>query len=236
MDHNDLKHYGYLFKTDKIITNGYHRFYHKELVEYKHKTIGMIEIGIDSFKSLDMWKQYFPKAFIYGLDINIEYKDERMYIVKEDQSNLDSLKYFKTQISHPIYFINDDGSHIPEHQLLSFDYLFSNVLKDGGTYIIEDIKVSYWKRGVSYNYPVNYGYEHPNSIIEQFKLVLDYVNSYYINDEDKQKLHEKTSFLSKETKDKILSITFAQNCIIIKKKGLNDLHYCKPPYQFIHNS
>ncbi len=235
MEHNDLKHYGYLFKTDKVTTNGYHRFYHKELAEYKHKTFGMIEIGVEQFKSLDMWKQYFPKAFVYAIDINIQYEDERIKIFRADQSNLDSLQHIKSQITHPILFINDDGSHIPEHQLLSFDYLFSNVLKDGGTYIIEDVEVSYWKNGNSYGYATKYGFQHPTSIVEKFKLLIDYVNAYYISDENKQILHEKTSFVSKETKDKILSITFAPNCIIIKKKGINDHHYTKNQYPNLSN-
>lgn len=233
MEHNDLKHYGYLFKTDKITEYGYHRFYHKELVEYKHKTMGMIEIGIDKFKSIDMWKHYFPKVFVYGIDIQFEYEDPRIKIFKADQSSLVALEEIKPKIIHPIYFIVDDGSHVPDHQLLTFDYLFSNVLKEGGTYIIEDIEVSYWKNGNIYGYNVNYGYEHNKSLIEKFKLILDYVNSYYLSDEDKKNLDEKTMFLSKETKDKILSITFAQNCIIIKKKGINDYLYTKNTYQHI---
>jgi hypothetical protein len=64
-------------------------------------------------------------------------------------------------------------------------------------------------------------------------LLVDYVNSYYLNEENKQKLDEKTSFMSKETKDKILSITFVPNSIIIKKKGINDYQYTKKSYEFI---
>ena len=235
IDMNDLKHFGYLYESDKIKTHGYHRFFHKELCEYRNKEMGMIEIGVATFKSIDMWKKYFPKAFIYGIDINIQYVDSRIKIFKVDQSKLEELISIKPQITHPIYFINDDGSHIPEHQLLTFDYLFSNVLKDGGTYIIEDIEVSYWKQGIIYDYVTSYGYTHPNSIIEKFKLVLDYVNSYYMNDENKKILNEKTNFLSEETKNKILSITFSQNCIIIKKKDLNDYYYTSNPYHFIYN-
>jgi hypothetical protein len=232
MEHNDLKHYGYLFKTDKIINHGYHRFYHKELVEYKHKTMGMIEIGIENFKSVDMWKHYFPKSFIYGIDLNINYQDPRIKIIKTDPSKLSELESLKTIITHPIYFINDNGRQLPRNQIITFNYLFSNVLKDGGTYIIDDIEVSYWKKGNINGTITECGYSHPESIIEKFKLVLDYVNTFCISDETKEILHEKTSFLSKETKDKILSITFGQNCIIIKKKGINDMHYHKPPYNY----
>jgi hypothetical protein len=234
MEHNDLKHYGYLFKSDKVTQHGYHRFYHKELVEYKHKTFGMIEVGVENFKSIDMWKHYFPKVFVYGIDNHIQYEDGRIKIFKVNQCNLTTLNEIKSQLTHPILFINDNGSHLPEHQLLSFDYLFSNVLKDGGTYIIEGIDVSYWKNGNINGYNAKYGFEHPTSIVEKFKLLLDYVNSYFLNEENKKILDEKTSYLSKETKDKILSITFSLNCIIIKKKGINDYHYSKGEYAFKH--
>lgn len=228
MHHNDLKHYGYLYKTNKITLYGYHRFYHKELVEYKHKTFGMIEIGVDQFKSIDMWKQYFPKAFIYAIDTNIQYEDARIKIFKKKQCDISSLEEIKSQITHPIYFINDNGTHLPSDQLTTFDYLFSNILKDGGTYIIENIEVSYLKHIDINLADTTYKIGNSKSLIEKFKLLLDYVNSYFLLDEDMIILDEKTNFLSKDTKDKILSITFAYNCIIIKKKCLSDNLYNKP--------
>jgi glycosyltransferase involved in cell wall biosynthesis len=77
---------------------------------------------------------------------------------------------------------------IPEHQLITFDYLFSNVLEDGGVYIIEDIEVSYWKKGILYSYDAKYGFENKSSIIEKFKLLVDYVNCYFLNDNVKKKI------------------------------------------------
>ena len=180
-----------------------------------------------------MWKDYFRHAYIYAIDINKEYQDGRFRIFKTDQSDIKNLEVVKNNIRHPIYFINDDGSHIPEHQIISFDYLFSNVLEEGGVYIIEDIEVSYWKTGNLYGYNANYGFLHNLSIVEKFKLLVDYVNSSFLSENDKKILDENTQFISSKTKDSILSINFSENCIIIKKKNKDDFKYHNP-YGFAH--
>jgi hypothetical protein len=43
----------------------------------------------------------------------------------------------------PFDFIIDDGSHVNSHQIESFRILWP-FLKDGGTYIVEDVQTSYW--------------------------------------------------------------------------------------------
>lgn len=228
---NDFKNFGIECKTDKVLTHGYDRFYNKELEEYRNmESIGILEIGIQNSESMKLWKKYFPKAFIYGINTNINYQDECSKIFKAEQSNLNDLKRIKSELENKIYFINDDGCHIPEHQLISFDYLFTNVLEDGGVYIIEDIEVSYWKTGNIYNYNTKYGFEHKSSIIEKFKLLVDYTNYNFLSDHDKYILEKKTDFLSSETKRKILSISFCENCIIIKKKKEEDYTYHSPYY------
>jgi len=231
MSNNDLENYGIEYCTDKITTHGYHRFYNKELEEYRRlKNIGILEIGIQHNNSLNLWKKFFPNAFVYGIDINIDYSDERCKIFKVDQSSLIQIQNVKSQINNPIYFINDDGSHVPEHQILCFDYFFSEILKEGGVYIIEDIETSYWKKGQVYGYPTNYGFQNYFSIIEKFKLLVDYVNFNFLSEKDRKILDEKTNFISQKTKKSILSINFSENCIIIKKKNENDYNYHNPYY------
>lgn len=224
--YNDIYTSGSDAETDKIYMHGYHRFYDTVLNKYRNmQNIGMMEIGVQGYNSIKMWLSYFKYAHIYGIDIDQKQsEDERVDLYKCDQSNLLDLQNIRSILDpkYPIMFIIDDGSHIPEHQMLSFDYFFSEVLQDGGVYIIEDTEVSYWKAGTLYGYNANYGWKDNKSLIEKFKWIADIINIKYINDNEKNELNSYTTFLSDKTKNAISSITFAQNCIIIYKKQLDD--------------
>lgn len=53
--------------------------------------------------------------------------------------------------NEPFDVIIDDGSHINDHQILGFKYLFKDWIKAGGLYIIEDIESS------CFDWPANVG-------------------------------------------------------------------------------
>ena len=80
----------------------------------------MLEIGIEQKNSLNLWLDYFPHAYIYGIDIHKQEQGDRYKIIKCDQSDSKMLKgVVKREIEPlhlPMFFILDDGSHIPEHQ------------------------------------------------------------------------------------------------------------------------
>ena len=143
-----FKQIGSDFKTDKVLHHGYH-FYYPQYLEYLRTTkFKMLEIGLGTFShntgnSPKLWKTYFPHANIFTMDINQEYQDEYSRVIKGDQSSILDLEKVKNIIKD-CDFIIDDGSHHPEHQLLTFNYFFSNLLNLGGVYIIEDIECSYW--------------------------------------------------------------------------------------------
>lgn len=233
---NILGALGTRYGTDKISTHGYHRYYHDILSPLRDKSFNMMEIGVAGYNSIDMWKAYFPLAKIYGIDIKSEYRDERICVFRADQSSKEQLQNIITQIPARCDFIIDDGSHIPEHQGLTFDLFFRDLLNDGGVYIIEDIETSYWKRGGLYGYSTAYGWEHSASIIERFKSVVDFINARYIGPDDTTRLLEKIGgFFSLSTLLAISSITFGQNCIIIKKKMPYEYRYITDtPYNFAH--
>jgi hypothetical protein len=162
-----------------------------------------------------MWLELFPNAFIYGMDIKKKYSGPRHKVVKGDQSDIQDLNYIKNAIiKDNLFFIIDDGSHIPEHQLLTFNTLFPSLI-EGGIYVIEDIETSYWKRGTIYGYPTEYGFRNKRSIIEIFKDVIDSINSEFAGKQNNQVLHH----------DLISSITFFKNCILIVKKTQSERNY-----------
>jgi hypothetical protein len=206
-------------KSDKIFQHHYYQYYPKFIEYYKNfNNLAMLEIGIENKFSLNLWLEYFPNAFIYGIDINISDKGDRYQIFKANQSNINDLNFVINEISKPLFFILDDGSHIPEHQILTFDKLF-DILLPGGTYIIEDIETSYWTNANIYSYKVNYGYKNENSIIEFFKLLVDDINNLYLTEKNKNIQKQIISNkISEKTRKNISTITFAQNCIIITKK------------------
>jgi hypothetical protein len=208
---NLMLQYGKINNTDKVTHHEYHKYYDYILKHFYNSQGSIVEIGIGTGVSLPMWISLFKNAHIYGVDIETEDKtNERYTIFKADQSNIDDLNILKSSlIDKNVFFINDDGSHIPEHQLLSFNVLFP-ILVEGGIYIIEDIETSYWTKGECYGYKTNYGYKHPKSIVEIFKETLDIMNREFII--------EKTQLSNKILHyNYIDSVTFGRNCIIIKK-------------------
>lgn len=212
---NKMYNVGLKSETDKVTYHNYHEIYDLFLKNLYDKEGSIFEIGINSGNSLKMWLELFPNAHIYGMDINLNYEGDRHNVFKGDQSKIEDLNMIKSHItSDNLFFINDDGSHLPEHQLLTFNELFP-LLCEGGIYIIEDIETSYWTRNDVYGYPTRYGYKHPNSILEIFKEVVDTVNSEFCGSRLNKVKHH----------DKISSVTFFKNCIIIVKKTQEKRNY-----------
>lgn len=213
--------YGISNNTDKVVHHEYHKFYDNILQPFHKSYGGLVEIGIGNGLSLPMWMSMFENSHIYGIEkeiLNTSISNDKVTILEADQSNIDDLKKIKSMLMNKnIFFINDDGSHIPEHQILTFNMLFP-ILVEGGIYIIEDIETSYWTKGSCYDYKTEYGYKHCKSIIEIFKDSIDIMNREFIS--DKKQLSNKILH-----HNYIESVLFARNCIIIKKTYNADREY-----------
>ena len=205
---------GYKHSVDKVINHRYDKYYSLFLPPDPEKKGSILEIGVDEGKSLRMWREVYPKVSIFGADIDLEYEEDNLKVYKVDQSSKKQVRALAKELPK-LFFINDDGSHIPEHQLLCFNQLFP-LLGNNGIYMIEDIEVSYWKRGRIYDYLTRYGYKHRKSIIEIFKDVADGVN-HHIHGGVKTSLVKHQEYID--------SITFGRNCIIIRKKFPEYVNY-----------
>ena len=91
-----------------------------------------------------MWKHYFPKGRIHGLDIEDKsFVDEgRIKAFRGSQDDPEVLRRIVDEIGRPDIVI-DDGSHQPAHILATFEVLFP-LLADDGIYVVEDTQTSYW--------------------------------------------------------------------------------------------
>ena len=214
---NDFYNLGVKYRTDKITYHRYDLIYPSFISELRNKEIKMLEIGLGTFAddtgySRNMWKEYFPSATVFVMDINHEFEDGVGKVFRGDQSNINDLENISNKIKI-VDFIIDDGSHHPEHQIKTFEFLFNKNLKNGGYYIIEDIECSYWRPNETV-----YGYE------TGYLNILDFFS---------KKLHEiNQEFSQKSNNLNISQITFAKNCIIIKKQTEEEIEISKREYRF----
>ena len=121
--------------------NHYFDIYHRYLNPFRGRDVRILEIGIYSGGSLEMWREYFGALCkIYGIDIEPtcrEYERERVTVFIGDQSSRDFWKRFKKEVQ-PVDIVIDDGGHLPEQQIVTLEELLPH-LNPGGIYICEDI-------------------------------------------------------------------------------------------------
>lgn len=135
--------------TGKKITkwSQYFWVYEKHFSVLRDKEFKMLEIGVLNGGSLEMWRYYFPKAKIVGIDINPDCKkheqlDKDIHIRIGDQTDKEFLQCLEDEFG-TFDLILDDGSHHVDHVNKTFQFLFPK-LADGGIYLIEDTHAAYW--------------------------------------------------------------------------------------------
>ena len=138
---DDLTKLGIRYYTDKAYFHNYTPFYNKFFENIRYNKINILEIGMLHGASLKMFKDYFPNAEIYCIDINEDLinkfpKQDRIHIHLCDATDEEKLNKLFENIEFDI--IIDDGSHFTIHQLLSLGILFKKV-KHHGMYICEDL-------------------------------------------------------------------------------------------------
>jgi len=131
-------------RTDKgPQSHGFTEVYERFLFTRRNDPIRILEIGIDQGGSLKMWADYFPRAEIYGIDIEDRrsMETDRVKTFVADQSKRDQLGAFLAKHPGPFDVILDDGGHSMEQQQVSLGFLFPQVAP-GGIYVVEDVHTS----------------------------------------------------------------------------------------------
>lgn len=127
-------------KSNKGWQCHYGEFYDKVLGWHRDAFMKIMEIGVHEGWSMTLWKNYFHKAKIYGVDIVDvcqRFSDDRVKIITEDANNIEKMKNYGKEFG-PFDVVVDDASHIPTQQIATFTALFP-ALVSNGIYIIEDI-------------------------------------------------------------------------------------------------
>ncbi|MFT5859007.1 MAG: SAM-dependent methyltransferase [Flavobacteriaceae bacterium] len=118
---------------------------YEDLFSPMRDTMGkFFEIGIRSGISHLLWREYFPTAEIFGIDIlDFSKQSEGSGITTfvADQSNREDLQAFIDKCGTGYDVILDDGGHAMHHQQVSLGFLFEH-LNPGGYYLIEDVHTS----------------------------------------------------------------------------------------------
>ena len=186
--------------SDKSFWHHYIPYYESFFLKREISTIA--EIGIFKGASIRWLLERFPKSTIYGADI-LDYQDEwprdtRFLFQKLDQGNSELLSAFFNQAQFDL--IIEDGSHHPDHQVLSLIHGIPH-LKSNGLYILEDIHTSKPLHSLNKKF-----LSRPNHKGNALSVLLAIDHYKKINIALTDDIAEKIALNSKLTKNQVLSI------------------------------
>ena len=141
--HNELRSFFDGRKEGHGIWKWVHYFniYDEHFRAFKGREVHVLEIGVYSGGSLEMWRDYFgPRAHIYGVDIEPAckaYEASGFHIIIGDQADRSFWRRFKEEV--PVLdIVIDDGGHQTEQQIATVEELLPHLRSDG-VFLIEDI-------------------------------------------------------------------------------------------------
>lgn len=180
--------------TDKTSRHGYHWFYGPQLQQFRTKPgLKILEIGAKEGRSAAGWTKYFDDATVdmmtYGgakNDLTFERMEcklgdcSNVTRFEGDQSDTDFLDTVLKQRQGGWDIIIDDASHVPAHNIITFEHLWKNV-RPGGLYVVEDIETSYYPKGRVYGYDFEAGMLAPSeqNVMIRFQKYADVMNRGY---------------------------------------------------------
>lgn len=180
---NDVATLAVAFGTDKEGSHHYGRHYQYHFAPLRQKKLNVLEIGVGGYdqpqaggESLRMWKAYFPKSLIFGIDIHDKscHNDDRIKTFKGSQTDEMFLLEVAKQIGS-IDIIIDDGSHLNNDVIATFKILFP-LLSPKGLYVVEDLQTSYWDRVANICWGGSKNLDASHTSMNFFKRLVDKLN------------------------------------------------------------
>jgi hypothetical protein len=121
--------------------NHYFDIYDRHFHRFRGEDVHVLEIGVYSGGSLEMWRDYFgPRAWIYGVDIEPDccaYEGDNVKIFIGDQTDRLFWREFCRKVP-ALDIVVDDGGHQHEQQIVRIEELLP-FLRPGGVYLCEDV-------------------------------------------------------------------------------------------------
>src|SRR5262245_33997090 len=123
------------YHTDKVASRYLER-YDPVLQPLVDREVKLLEIGIHEGGSLLLWRDYFPRGTIVGIDLELHEgfaNEERIHLFQGNQSDAAFLSEVARKIAPDGFdIIIDDASHFGELTKVAFWHLFDNHLKPSG--------------------------------------------------------------------------------------------------------
>ena len=191
--------------------SNYGDIYDKHFAKFRDQPINILEIGVLRGGSMRIWEKYFPKANVFGIDINeecLQYQSDRTKIFIGDQSDVSFLRNIKAKIPR-IDILIDDGSHRAKDQKITFDEMYYHVRKPG-IYLIEDIELNYWPSKDK---------DKPENFMTYMKNKIDELN---IRRTMSRKVSESYPFKDTQVRfnNSTNSICFYENMVVLEKQEM----------------
>ncbi|WP_428484002.1 class I SAM-dependent methyltransferase [Rhodopila sp.] len=164
----------FLSNDGRIIDKWKHYFpaYERHFARYVNRPLTFLEIGCGEGGSLQMWKRYFgPHARLIGIDVRPQcaaFEEDQIAIRIGDQADPVFLDQLIEEFGTPDIVL-DDGSHIMQHVVATFGFLFHRTAPDG-VYMVEDLHTAYWEQ-------FGGGLQRPGTFIELCKTLVDEMNA-----------------------------------------------------------
>ena len=113
--------------------------YERHLAKFRGRQFTLLEIGVYSGGSLDMWREYFgPGCSIIGVDIEPSCRVYERPGVRILIGNQAEPAFWAAADLPPLDLVIDDGGHEPEMQRVTLEALLPRI-RPGGVYVCEDV-------------------------------------------------------------------------------------------------